>query len=163
MRLNFEETLLRNPALTAAAFWHFSRSYMDKSKSAAPELPHFFIAGGMLFHQSTIEKASRMNFDSGLLKLIAEKPDLIAELQARMEENWPLVLKALQVGCSAKILCREGGYGFPQFRAEGANLPTAIRTGDESVPSLFAASKRLGCWFAMDSIPTISSQLRIKF
>lgn len=163
MRLDFEEVLLRNAPLTAAAFWHLSRSYMNKTVGEAPELPHFLIGGGMLFHANTVEKVHRMNFDSGFIKMIAEKADLISDLQSRIENNSLLVMRGLQVGCASRILAREGGPGFPRFRAEGANLPPSIRTGDESVPALFNAAKRLGFWLAQENVQTLAKQLRIVF
>jgi hypothetical protein len=68
-----------------------------------------------------------MNFDSGLLKAIVERPDLLAGLQERMEAHAGAALKALQVGVSASLLSREGGEGF--LKVVGQSRGFAHRLG----------------------------------
>jgi len=163
MRVNHEELILRNPALGACAFWHFSRKYADSKAGAAPSLPYFLLAAGMLFHRSTVDKIRRMQFESGVLKAVSERPEIIAGLQGRVEQYHPAGLLALHVGAAAGILSREGGDGFPIFRAQGNDLPKDIRDGTAAVVDIFSAARRLGAWFAMDELPSLAHQLSVEF
>ena len=164
MRIDHEELLARNPALGASAFWHVARRHADKARGEAPVLPIFIVSAAMLFHRATVEKIHAMNFDSGLLKAVVERPDLLAGLQSRMEAHAGYALKALQVGVSAELLSREGGEGFPRFRAlGGSDLPPELREFEAPVSHIIAAAKRLGTWFAMDGIDTVQRQLNIEF
>ena len=118
----------------------------------------------MLLHRSTVTKIHAMQFDSGMLKAIVERPDLIAGLQSRVEDHADSALKALQVGVASGLLLREGGEGFPRFRATGGgDLPPAIRELDAPVSQILGAAKRLGTWFAMDGFDTAQRQLNIEF
>ncbi|MBF9196113.1 three component ABC system middle component [Microvirga terrestris] len=162
MRSDHEEVLLRNPALGACAFWHLSRMFSEYGFGRAPELPYFLIAAGMIFHGGTMEKVRRMQFDSGILKAVSDRPDIVAGLQRRMEDYSLLALEALQVGSAAGILQREGGEGFPSFRAIGTDLPKPIRYGEGSVPDIFNCAKRLGAWFAAEKINMLQKQLNIE-
>jgi hypothetical protein len=163
VRSDYEEVLLRNPALSACTFWQLSRSFSEAGKGRAPELPYFLICAGMIFHQATTEKIRRMQFDSGLLKAISDRPDIIAGLQGRIEEHSISALRALQVGTASGLLQREGGDGFPTFRAEGSDLPRALRDTSAGVADMLNAAKRLGAWFASEQIEMLFKQLNIEF
>jgi hypothetical protein len=117
----------------------------------------------MIFHRPTVDKIHAMRFDSGLVKAVSEQPDVVAGLQIRMENNVKSALTALQVGCAAAILDREGGEGFPAFRARGSDLPFAIRHGEGGVQRMFNCAKRLGKWFGTEKIDGLRQQLRIEF
>jgi hypothetical protein len=116
----------------------------------------------MLFHQPTVEKTKRMQFESGILKAVSERPDIIAGLQSRMEDNARLSLTALQVGCSAKILGREGGVGFPNFRANGSDLPGDVRDSFAAVADIFNSARRLGAWFAQEKLVALQRILAVE-
>lgn len=105
-----------------------------------------------------------MQFDSGLLKAVVERPDLLAGLQGRIESHADTTFAALQVGSAAGILKREGGDGFPRFRAVGGlDLPGAIKEFEAPVSTIIAAAKRLGVWFALEDFSTACRQLNIEF
>lgn len=163
MRTNHEELLLRNPALGACVSWHLARAFAEASAGQAPELPYFIVGAAMTFHQPTVEKIHGMRFESGLIKAVSEQPDIVAGLQARMENNARSALKSLQVACASKILEREGGAGLPAFRAQGADLPFKIRHAEGSVPRIFNCAKRLGRWFGVEKIDGLKRQLQIEF
>lgn len=130
----------------------------------APDVTLFFVSAALLLHRATVTKIHAMQFDSGMLKAVVERPDLIAGLQGRVEDHAGTALRALQVGVASGLLHREGGEGFPRFRAMGGgNLPAAIRELDEPVSHVLAAAKRLGTWFAMDGFDTVRRQLNIEF
>lgn len=164
MRADHEELLAKNPALLARIFWHLARKYSDTAAGEAPVLPVFILSAGLLFHRETVEKIHRMNFDSQFLKVVAERPDLIGGLQARVESSARPALLALQLGVAAGLLQRDGGKGFPTFRALGAaDLPPALRDGDSSLGAMILAGKRLGAWFALEPFETIQRQLTVEF
>lgn len=163
MREDHEEIVLRNPALGARAFWHLARSFADRAEGRAPDLPHFALAAGMLFHRGTVDKIKSMKFESGILKAVADRPDIVAGLQARIEAGLDDALVALQVGTATGILTREGGAGLPSFRAAGTDLPKEIRQAEGHVTAIFAAAKRLGVWFGADSLVTLQSRLGVRF
>lgn len=163
LRSDHEELLLRNPALGACVSWHLARSFAEARAGEAPELPYFLIGAAMVFHRPTVEKVHAMRFDSGLVKAVAEQPDVVAGLQARMENNAKSALMALQVGCATRILEREGGEGLPAFRARGSDLPFKVRHGEGGVPRMFNCAKRLGRWFGVERIDALQQQLRIEF
>lgn len=163
LRPNHEELLLRNPALGACVSWHLARAFAEMASGEAPELPYFLVGAAMIFHRPTVEKIHAMRFDSGLIKAVSEQPDVVAGLQSRMENNAKSALVALQVGCAANILEREGGEGLPAFRSRGSDLPFKVRLGEGSVPRMFNCAKRLGKWFATEKIEGLKQQLRIEF
>jgi hypothetical protein len=162
VREDHEELILRNPALAACALWHLSRSYADACAGTSPSLPLLTVGTAMLFHAATVEKVSGMRFDSGLLKAVADEPELIAGIQVRVEAALPICLSALQVGTAAGILSREGGSGLPIFRAVGADLPAAIRNSGPPAAALGSTARRLGTWFAADDIATVLARLAVR-
>lgn len=162
MRVDHEEVLARNPILLARCFWHLAQHYGATADGRAPPLPLFVIAAAMLFHAESVEKIRRMQFDSGLLKVVTERPDLLAGLQRRLEASFEPSVIALQVAVSADLLKREGGEGFPTFRAEGSNLPIPLRDQPHQ-GAMTAAAKRLGTWFAGEPVAVIQRQLALEF
>jgi hypothetical protein len=163
MRVDHEEIILRNPALGACAFWYLSRAFSDGAGGRPPELPYFVLAAGMLFHRATVDKVCRMQYDSGLLKAISERPDIVTGLQRRMQDYARASLLALQIGATSGLLQREGGIGFPTFRAVGSDLPKAIRHSSSSVADIMNSAKRLGAWFATQRAESTYKQLSIEF
>jgi len=124
----------------------------------------FLTGAGLLFHRDTVEKIHRMNFDSRFLKVFGERPDLLGGLQSRVEGAFGASLKALQLGVAAGLFQRDGGEGFPTFRAlGGADLPTALRGAPPHLAEMIAAAKRIGAWFALEPFEVIQRQLVIEF
>jgi hypothetical protein len=163
VRDDHEELLARNPALLGRCFWHLARKYGDTAEGKAPGLPVFLVSAGLLFHRETVDKVHRMNFDSRFLKVVAERPDLLGGLQSRVEAAFGASLTALQLAVAAELLQRDGGRGFPTFRAlGGADLPGALRD-PSSAGEMIAAAKRLGAWFALDPFEVIQRQLVLEF
>ncbi|MGL3823000.1 three component ABC system middle component [Sphingopyxis sp. R3-92] len=163
MRQDHEELVLRNPALGATAFWHFSGQFGEHARGAPPVLPHFYIAMAILHHRASVDKLHRMQFDSGIMKAVADQPHIIAGLQQRLEAHAPLALSALQLGTSSGLLLREGGPGFPSYRAVGAALPSPIRQAEGGTSRIYGAARRLGAFFAADPLPLLSRHLMIEF
>lgn len=160
MRPDHEETVLRNPALGARALWHVANAYARAKADQPPSLHHLVLAGGMIFSRSTAERIGRMKFDSGLRKAIADRPEMVAGLQARVEEQLPYVLRAVQLGASTRMLSVEAGL---LCRALGEDLPKEIRTMDGEARMMLAAGKRLGRWFAADALPVLAARLGVAF
>ncbi|RWE15205.1 MAG: hypothetical protein EOS61_10435 [Mesorhizobium sp.] len=164
MKIDHEELLARNPALVASAFWHVAHRHAGAAQGEPPILPVFFVSAAMLLHRATVTKIRAMQFDSGIMKAVVEAPDLLAGLQGRVESHADTTLSALQVGVASGLLVREGGDGFPRFRATGGNdLPSAIRDLDPPVSHVLSAAKRLGTWFAMDGFEAARRHLNIEF
>ncbi|ASP80484.1 three component ABC system middle component [Sinorhizobium meliloti] len=164
MKADHEELLVRNPALLARIFWHLARKYSDTAAGEAPALPVFILSAGLLFHRETVEKIHRMNFESQFLKVVVDRPDLIGGLQSRIESSARPALLALQLGVAAGLLQRDGGGGFPTFRALGAaDLPPALRDNDSPLGAMILAGKRLGAWFALEPFETVKRQLTVEF
>lgn len=161
--MDHEETVLRNPALGARIFWQFANAFSESKSGDPPGLHAFLIAAGMLYHRSSVQKIKGMNFESGLLKAVSDRPDIIAGLQYRMESYAHEALHALQVGVAAGLFLREGGEGLPAFRATGPALPLAIREASGHVNEIFLAAKRLGTWFAIESLESLQRRLMIEF
>jgi hypothetical protein len=162
MRGDHEEVLARNPVLLARCFWHLSHRFGGAADGRAPSLPVFVIAAAVLLHAESVDKIHRMNFDSGLLKVITERPDLVAGLQRRLEAAMQPTLKALQLAVGAGLLEREGGAGLPTFRAVGTNLPPSLRDLPHQ-GEMTNAAKRLGAWFASEPLSVIQRQLAVEF
>lgn len=164
MKIDHEELLARNPALVASAFWHLAHRHAGSAKGEPPTLPVFIVSTALLLHRATVNKIHAMNFDSGMLKAVVERPDLLAGLQGRVEAHADTALRALQVGVASGLLNREGGEGFPRFRATSGNdLPQPIRDLDAPVSHVLGAAKRLGTWFAMDGFEAVQRQLNVEF
>lgn len=163
MRADHEEFVLRNAALTARACWSLSRSFADRGDGTPPFLIHFVIAGGLLFHRMTASKLSRMKFDSGLLKAVTDQPEIIADMQSRMENSMGNILSGLQLGSASGLLAREATDHGLSFRALGTLLPKDVREIEGHGSEILAASKRLGFWFADDPLATVATRLRVEF
>ncbi|MFA4937663.1 three component ABC system middle component [Brevundimonas sp.] len=164
MKIDHEELLARNPALVASAFWHLAHRHASSARGEPPTLPVFVVSAALLLHRATVNKIHAMNFESGMLKAVVERPDLLAGLQGRVEAHADTALRALQVGVSSGLLIREGGEGFPRFRATSGNdLPQPIRDLDAPVSYVLGAAKRLGTWFAADGFEAVQRQLNIEF
>lgn len=163
MRYDHEERILRNPVLTARAFWHFATSYGRHGDDKAPQLPHFILVAAMMFHHDTVDQTFRMQFSSGLSKALDECPDMLAGLQFRLDEYALDALKGLQVACAARILERTEGSRFPAFRAVGVTLPSDIREDAASVGPIFASVRRFGRWFASEDITILAARLKLEF
>lgn len=163
VREDHEERILRNPALGAAAFWHFAAQYGQHADGAPPLLPHFYIAMAILHHRSSVDKLYRMQFDSGILKAVADQPYIIAGLQQRLEARAPNTLAALQLATSSALLLREGGPGFPSYRAIDGALPPKLRHSEGGVTHIYAAARRLGAFFAVEPLRHLSRHLMIEF
>lgn len=163
MRADHEELVLRNPALAAGIFWYFAKTFAEHGDDEAPILPLFFIVSAMIFHKPTVDKTYRMNFESGILKAVSERPDIIAGLQSRMEDFSMSTLHGLQVATSANLLSREATERLPAFRARGSELPKPLRKTQSPVTEMLAASKRLGAWFATEPLATLQRHLMIEF
>ncbi len=162
MRIDHEEILARNPILLSRCFWHLSQQFGVAADGRAPSLPLFIIAAAILFHSESVEKIHRMNFDSGLLKVVVERPDLLAGLQRRLEAALRPTLHALQLAVSCDLLKREGGDGLPTFRSVGSNLPIQLRDPPHH-GEMVSAAKRLGTWFAAEPLDVIQRQLTVEF
>lgn len=163
MRSNHEELVLRNPMLGACIFWQFAKTFSEHADDEPPSLPLFFVVSAMIFHRPTVDKTYRMNFESGILKAVAERPDIIAGLQSRMEDFSGSSLQALQLATSTRLLSREIAGSMPSFRAIGIELPKPLRRSESPVTEMIAASKRLGAWFATEPPLTIQRHLMIEF
>ncbi|MEJ1117080.1 three component ABC system middle component [Phyllobacterium sp. CCNWLW109] len=163
MRSNHEELVLRNPMLGACIFWQFAKTFVEYAEDEPPILPLFFVVSAMIFHRPTVDKTYRMNFDSGILKAVAERPDIIAGLQSRIEDFSISTLQALQLATSTNLMSREVGAKFPAFRAIQFELPKPLRRSESPVTEMIAASKRLGAWFATEPLLTIQRHLMIEF
>lgn len=162
VRDDHEELLARNPALLCRCFWYMARRYGEVAEGKAPSLPMFPVCAGLLFHHGTVEKVYRMNFDSRFLKVVTERPDLLGGLQLRVEAAFAVSLKALQLGVTTGLFQRDGGEGFPTFRAAGgADLPVPLR-GASRLGEMISAAKRLGAWFALEPFEVIQRQLAIE-
>lgn len=162
MRNDHEELLAHNPMLLGSCFWHLARMYSEYAEGKAPPLPVFVTSAGLLFHRATVKKIHRMQFDSRFIKVVAERPDLLGGLQGRVESSFGASLKALQLGVASGLLQRDGGEGFPTFRAlGGGDLPRPLR--EERSDDIIAAAKRLGAWFAVEPFEVIQRQLVLEF
>jgi len=162
MRGDHEEILARNPVLLARCFWHLSHKFGESAEGRAPSLPLFVIGTAVLLHGESVAKIQRMQFDSSLLKVVAERPDLLAGLQGRLEAALKPTLSGLQLAVGADLLKREGGDSFPTFRAVGADLPVPLRDPPR-YGDMVNAAKRLGAWFAMEPMVVIQRQLVVEF
>lgn len=162
MKADHEEVIAHNPVLLARCFWHLSQCFGASADGRAPSLPLFVIAAAILFHAESVEKIHRMKFDSGLLKVVVERPDLLAGLQRRLEAALGPTLLALQLAVGTDLLKREGGDGLPTFRAVGTNLPLPLRDPPHH-GEMANAAKRLGTWFAAEPLIVIQRQLAVEF
>ncbi len=164
MKDNHEELLAKNPMLLARAFWHIARKYGEVADGVAPTLPVFLVSAGLLLHRETVEKIYRMNFESRFLKVAVERPDLLAGLQGRIEANAIHALRGLQLGVSSELLQRDGGEGFPSFRAIGSSdLPWPLRDPESLTNPIMSAAKRLGSWFGVEPLDSVQRQLIVEF
>ena len=163
MQVDFEERVLRNPALGAVLVAEFAESFAEHAvEGSAPTLPHVLVGLPMLFHEPTVQRIHRMRFESGLARALAEQPLISLGLQQRVTRMKSNSLEALAVGCAAGLLEREGGHGFPAFRATRKRLP-AFDVTNPTVGPMAKAGRRLGAWFAAIPFANACRLLRVEF
>ena len=164
VKVDFEERIIRNPALGSTVLWQFARDYTDHSgDGSAPNLLAFLLVYPMLFHAATVRAIKGMNFESGFSKALIDQPEISIGLQARLRSTAVPALQTLNFACAAGLLRREEGAGIPFFRPEGTTLPSGFKDARYSVRDMIAAARRLGRWIASDGVEATCLRLDVRF
>lgn len=163
MQDDFERVILRNPALGAVLLWEFSAAYVSKSPEATPPtLADLMLVLPMILHGPTVKKIKRMVPSTGLSRAILDEPEILANLQSRLESLASSSLDALAVANAAALLERSDGGGMPTFSPR-ASLPPRLESQSPRARDMRAACRRLGIWFGSDGLVRTCAQLRVRF
>lgn len=163
MRTDFEERILRNPAFGAILLWRFSRAFYSEA-GRAPTLAHAALAMPLLFHRPTVRRLHRMNFGSGLIHAVASTVDITTDLQRRVVETTPVLLRSVQTACSSGLLeCHRSVHNLPTLNPKKTSNIGALDPQADGASHMVDTARRLGTWFARMPIQDICGLLRVRF
>ena len=166
MQSDFEDLILRNPALGASLIWWFCATFVDASKTRrGATLPEIAIAMPMLVHRPTVEAIKNLRLREGsLARAIAREPDIAAGLQERMEGAISFVMQSLGLATASNLVVATADVGsFDRYVPARPALPTGLEHACNQIRDARDAAKRLGTWIAADGLAIASAQLRVRF
>lgn len=164
MNLNFEQTIVHNPAFGAIALWEFSRAYFDAlGQTAGPTLPETVLVLPIVFHSRSAQAVHRMNKASGLAKAMLDAPELPVGLQRRLEGLAGVSLASLNLAITSDILDVDPDQPWPRYIPRRKTLPAALRPLSEDTKKVLGAAKRLGWWLAQEDLSFVCSLLNVRF
>lgn len=159
-----EYLVVHNVALGAACMTTFAQNYfLTKDQVCGPSLPLTLLVLPVCFHERTVSKVSRLQASSGLLHALHEMPELSVGLQERLEDMFDVSMRSLALATSGGLLRRDPGEGMPEFVPLTKSLPAGFEIQSEGVKAIVATAKRLGWWFAGESLISICSRLNVRF
>lgn len=167
MRHDFEQRILRNPARGAILDWQFCSTFEEYSPGGiGPTLPEIMVASTMLLHRPTIDTIKNMQFakGAGLARAIGNNPEIVANLQDRLQTTFTYALESLAVAMAADLLvAREEKLTFPRYQRTRNTLPPRLEQSTSGIAESLAASKRLGAWFGAEKFVVTCAHLRLRF
>lgn len=167
MQSDFEQRILRNPALGALLTWELSRSFQEHAIDGdGPTLPVVVVSAAMLLHRPTVMTIKGMQLAKGigLARAVAQQPDIVANLQQRVETAFPFAMESLGLAAaSGLVIVVEHQRAFPSYRATRQALPPRLETAAGAIAPPLSAARRLGAWFAAEKFPVICAYLRLRF
>jgi Family of unknown function (DUF6521) len=167
MRLDFEQRILRNPALGALLLWELSRSFQEyEPNNAGPSLPVIVVSAGMLLHRPTVLTIKGMQLVKGigLARAIASEPEIVAGLQQRVEAAFAFSMDSLGLAtASGLVVAIERQGRFPTYQATRQKLSPRLEAASRPIVPQLSASRRLGAWFAADQFAVSCAHLQLRF
>lgn len=164
MDLNFEQTIVHNPALGATALWSFSREYFDtQEQTVGPTLPETVLVLPIVFHHRSARAVHRMKKASGFAKAMLDEPQLPVGLQRRLEGFSEVSLASLNLATASGLLDLDPDQPWPRFVPGTKTLPTGLQPLSEDTKQVLNAAKRLGWWLAQEDLRFVCSLLKVRF
>lgn len=164
MKLDFEQTVIMNPALGAATLFVFCSAYFGRAKhTLGPTLPEVMLVLPITFHARTAASIWRKQADSGLARAVLDFPELSAGLQVRMEAFALLSTNSLAVATSTGLLEVDPDSPWPRYHPARRTLPSALVGSVDDTKRIHGAARRLGWWLAEETLNSTASLLRVRF
>lgn len=164
MDLQFERTIVQNPAFGATAIWQFARAYFDtRGQTLGPQLPVTLLVLPMVMHRRTAMAIHRMNSESGLARALLVERELPVGLQRRLEGYVDLSFAAIDLGIASTLLEIDPDRPWPRYVPQPKKVPGGSVGNSDDVRMILNASKRLGWWFANEELLTLCSLLNVRF
>jgi len=116
----------------------------------------------MVFHRKAARSIYGMRFDSGLLKALADAPDILINLPERVQSLSRQSLASLGIASASGLVKRIPDDPFPRFLAK-SSFPPSLKSSHVDTDQILKASRRLGYWFAMEDFTTICNLLQVSF
>ncbi|KFN09724.1 MULTISPECIES: three component ABC system middle component [Paenibacillus] len=155
-----EYDIIQNVALASLVIWSFSaKYYTTNEEKRGIDLQVLMLILPLLFNESFVNSAYRRNFKKGFFAVLNDNKSTYIGLQERMENMSKLTLRSINACISSKLLMYDTEtYSFVPIR-------TIIPKFNESedIKKIFAASERLGYWFATIDFQEICTLLKVRF
>jgi len=166
MDIEFEQSILHNPALGAVLLWQFTAEYFKaKQQNEGPQLPKLLLVLPMTFHLRTTAAIHGMKRSSGLLKALADEPLIRVGLQQRLIDFAECSNSSMLLACAAKLMRIEKHESWPQFVPvkTSASIPKDLAARSDDLDTMMKATRRLGPWFADFGTEALFAALGVRF
>ena len=163
MDLSFEQEVIHNPVLGSLALWQFCREYAEQGSEGGAPLPKMMLVLPVVFNRRSMCCIRRMQKKSGLLKALAEHPDLVLSLQERVEWFSDLTFSSLRLACLASLIHVDRTQEWPAYACKRKTIPIELEPVANDVKGIVAAAKRLGAWFSKEDIASLCRLLKVNF
>lgn len=161
--LTLEHVVIQNPVLGASALWSFCKEYVEYGGEAGASLPKVMLVLPIVLHKQSAQYIRRIQRKSGLIKALAEHPDLVLNLQERLERFSTLTLTSLELACLSSLLVVDRTREWPLYLPQRKTMPTALLPVADDVKAIISASKRLGAWFSQVEVASLSKLLQVQY
>ncbi|ODS56056.1 MAG: hypothetical protein ABS36_06385 [Acidobacteria bacterium SCN 69-37] len=164
MQLDFENKIVRNPVLGATLIWRFCSEYeAAASRKRHASLAEIVLASSLVAHSPTVARLHGLQFDTGLARALDGYPELLIDLQARLQTSTVTCLRALAVAIAAGLVARTDQQAPGQFATRLSALPSAVASEHPSVVDMHHAMKRVAIWIARDGLTPACLRLQVTF
>lgn len=155
-----EYDIVQNVSLASLAIWSFSaKYYTTNEEEKGIDLQVLMMILPILFNEALVNSIYRRNFKKGFFSVLNDNRSFYIGLQERMENMSTLTLRSINVCISSKLLMYDSeSYSFIPVRTTVPKYK-----GHEDIKKIFAASERLGYWFATIEFSEICTLLKVRF
>ncbi len=161
---DFEQTVVQNIALGATTLWSFCDAFFETTQQTrGPTLPETLLVLPIVLHERSATRLWRMRANSGLARALMDEPEIPAGLQKRMEGLFSLSSSSLALSVSSDLIRVDPDRPWPRYLPARQSLPAGLKPAGEETKRIHGAARRLGWWFADETIVSTASLLRVRF
>jgi hypothetical protein len=145
--------VIKNSALGSALLGQVVYCYYKQNEQVRGiDLMRSILVLPMLFHSPTVTAIHAMNLKSGLVKAVLEKKIILNGIEKRIADSLPTTFQSIQMGNDTKLFRVDKFEDNFQLIPIHSKFPIQVSSQQEKIRHMFAAAKRLGDWFHLDSV-----------